>query len=176
MNQTTTQEILDTKIYKTIQEYCNTRKHPVRAEEALLAFDFLSKRASAEEIRAHKGEYLFLFRRLIHSLPCVSGGKGRSPFRTETEQYAPKIIELTDWFIAQRGCKDGPYKTKLKDLLHMIEEKHVPVHTSKWQTWQECLTPKRKISLKNCKAEQPAKVYRCSFFGRGINHRLYDKD
>ena len=41
MNQTTVQEALDSKIHKTIQEYCDINRHPIRVEQALLAFDFL---------------------------------------------------------------------------------------------------------------------------------------
>lgn len=176
MNQMTIQETLDSKIHKTIQDYCDATKHPIRVEQALLAFDFLSKSASKSEIRAHKGEYLFLFRRLISSLPSVPVRKGRHSFKTETEQYTPKIIELTDWFIAQRGREDGLYKNRLKTLLQVMDEKNLPVSAKKRQTWQECLMPKKRISLRNLKVVQPETVYHFGFYGRGLHHKLGDKD
>ena len=171
MNQTTVQEVLDSKIHKTIQEYCDTNKHPIRMEQALLAFEFLAKSASKSEIKAHKGEYLFLFRRAISTLQRVPERKGQRRFKTEAEQYAPKIIELTDLFISQRGREYGLYKGRLKNLLQTIDEKNLPVPAKKHQAWQECLIPKNQPSLKNLKVEEPETVYRCGFFHRAHKYK-----
>lgn len=178
MNQTTVQEALDSKIHKTIQEYCDINRRPIRVEQALLAFDFLAKSASKSEIKAHKGEYLFLFHRLVSSLKEIPARKMIKGIKTETEQHATKIIELTDWFVAQRGPKDSLYKTRLKNVLRMLDEKNLPVPVKKRQEWQECLIPKNQLpSLKNCKLEkQPEVVYSCAFFGHRVGRRVFDKN
>ena len=135
-----TQEMLDAKIHKAIKEFCDTTKHPVRTEGAFLAFDFLSSHASAYEIYLHKGEYLFLFAKLVHGLKKVPVTKTH-PI-TEGEQYTPKIMELTDWFISQSRTADSIYKTRLKGLTRLIKDQNLPVPETKYQEWARRLAPK----------------------------------
>ena len=138
MEQNRQQEILDAKMHQAIKAYC--AKRPVRTEEAFLAFDFLSKHVSAYELYLHKGEYLFLFAKLVAGLKKVPAG---SHVRTESEQYAPKIVELTDWFISKRGSADSIYKTRLKGLIALIKTQNLPVSEKKHQEWAQRLAPKR---------------------------------
>jgi len=170
-----TQEALDQKIHTTIKKYCEIDIESIETDKALHAFDVLSKRASSDEIRAHKGEYVFLFSRVIHGLDPVSQDLVR-PRQNKSVQIAPKVVGLTDWLIDQKGREDGLYKTRLKKLIQLIKSKNLPISSKKHQEWEKSLAPKRKISLRGFKVREPENAYRCVLFNRGINNRPCERN
>ena len=168
------QETLDAKIHKAIKEFCDTTKHPVRTEGALLAFDFLSSHASAYEIYLHKSEYLFLFTRLVHGLKTVPATKSHPT--TEGEQYTPKIVQLTDWFISQSRTADSIYKTRLKGLTRLIKDRNLPVPEAKHQEWARRLTPKHQRASKIVVLPNPDMECPCALVSHRVHRGFRDVD
>ena len=167
-----TQKALDAKIHTAIKNYCDTKRHPVRTEKAFLAFDFLRKHASAREVYLHRGEYLFLFSKAVYSLKRTP--QTGDDEHNESVQYTPQIVELTDWFVAQRQPADSLYKTRLKGLFRLLKDQNLPVAPEKYEEWSRLLAPKRP-PVKNLPLIQaPEITYHCTFDDRARRSRDID--
>lgn len=146
------QAILDDRIHQTIKKCCAVSSTPIKLKVASWAFDFLSKNASPTEIERHKSEYILLFSRMVFSL------------NKETEAYTPKIVELTDWFFSKLRRTDPVYRSRLKNIVRMMNEKGMPVPQEKKDAWAARLEPLRRRGQPRPILEHPEPCA-CVLFG-----------